>query len=121
MRYCRRLMVDKPAVRCASMVGLPEYVILLTPSAEAEATASEHANRADTLANEVQVLQARVHELEARVSDLEHQLQTVRTTTSGEQGVDNSETLEKLKQDLATTRVSMSVPRDQTTDDKLAQ
>lgn len=84
-----------------------EKEALRTRAAEAEASANEHASRADALNAEVQTLQARVVELERQISTLQAQLDNALQGEEGEiQQLDaaDSATLENLRQELATAQ-----------------
>jgi nucleoprotein TPR len=80
---------------------------LRTRVAEAEASANEHASRADSLNAEVQTLQARVTELEGQIITLQAQLDNALQGEEGEiqqTGTADSEALENLRQELATAQ-----------------
>ena len=87
---------------------------LRTRLAEAEASANEHAGRADALNAEVQTLRARVVELEGQVSTLNQQLDNALQGEEGEiqqTSATDSEALENLRQELATAQQEVETLR----------
>lgn len=83
-----------------------EHASLHARIAEAEAQASGHASRAEALNGEVQTLHSRVQELEGQVAELQQQLETAQEGSQQTQAqpAADAETLEKLRQDLATAQ-----------------
>jgi nucleoprotein TPR len=89
-----------------------EHAQLHARIAEAEAQAGQHATRAESLLSQTQTLQTRVQELESQVANLQSELETAKANVNAggqdegeitESGAD-SEALEKLRQELATTQ-----------------
>ncbi|KAK5174053.1 Protein mlp1 [Saxophila tyrrhenica] len=77
---------------------------------QAEANATEQTNRADALNSEVQTLKTKVTELETQVSTLQEQLDNALQGEEGEINQD-TETLDKLRQDLATAQQEVEALR----------
>jgi nucleoprotein TPR len=77
---------------------------------QAEASATEQTSRAEALDSEVQTLRARVTELESQQSTLQERLDRALQGEEGEINPD-SETLDKLRQDLATAQQEVETLR----------
>lgn len=91
-----------------------DHAALHARIAEAEAHASEHSSRAEALNSEVQTLQARVQELEGQVTTLQQQLDNALQGEEGEiapSATVDSETLEKLRHELATAQQEVETLR----------
>lgn len=92
-----------------------EHAALHARIAEAEANAGEHAHRVEELNGQIATLQGRVQELEGQAVDLNQQLEAAqqnRTQTPVEPSLSaDSETLDKLRQDLATAQQEVETLR----------
>ncbi|KAK3724794.1 Protein mlp1 [Vermiconidia calcicola] len=91
-----------------------DQAALTAKAAQAEANAAEQSARAEALSSEVQQLQTRVSELEGQVSTLQQQLDNALQGEEGEihsGGHADTETLEKLRQDLSTAQQEVEILR----------
>lgn len=98
--------------------GNEELAALQARLVEAENRVTEQVGRADGLAVEVQTLETRVQEFEVQISDLQQQLETAQTINVSSAEAEatttpaaDSETLDKLKQDLATAQQEVETLR----------
>ncbi|KAK3707925.1 Protein mlp1 [Vermiconidia calcicola] len=91
-----------------------EQAALSAKAAQAEANAAEQSARAEALSSEVQILQNRVSELEGQLAALQQQLDNALQGEEGEiqsGGNADTETLEKLRQDLSTAQQEVETLR----------